>query len=1336
MLPGRYVPFVVKCVIFVMIFSMISPAMPAVFAEESGNGTTSVTNDTYGENASNTISQDTYGAPVVPVLHVPSQDPMAIFNTATSVTSVTYATYTINYSVLNPSTGKEYSTFNPSNQNADKPGRLIVGDDGTYTFSFRGLNAYLFSDVSAMQDGETSPATVTEETYTTADGDKKYTRISVKLVDLDQPITLNYTFGGITRAAKLVLDRSSMMIEQPVNETPPTIPPVTPTDPELVTPAQGTEQSISFQVLKDGSTDVSMMDSYMQKPAKLVTTADHKRYIQLGVNYSSQITELQTEVKGAFIPVGTIAKDQAANTRVIQFSADELSTSNSLIAAKVHVVMPMGAQVYDNWYTVTFAFDGANLAPTYANGSYQLSYNVLKATSDTASSMANYFTTPAVFRADNGKYDVSFTVKSSSVVTSLKTMVNGSLVEAETVSEDTSSNERTVRFRVGNLDDLLSAQVHVKATPTYEADYPIRFQFDSSSLKSITTSPEAPAITDGEYDVKFAVYKDGSNENSVMSTYLSQPARLIAKDGKYKVQMKLLSSASILSFQTLVRGSKQEAATVSTEGDTRTVEFTLDNPAARFDVYTHVSIPVIQYNNKYTVQVQLDLSDLPQQGNEPTPQPEPQPELMQPQAIDLTTGTYTTSLTAFKQNEDIASEMARYVNGTAKIKVENGLYNVSFTLKGSSMIPAFRVAPKGSMVDSTIVSEDAASGERVISFVTDTLESIVPAQVDVKVGTYASSYPVRLYLNPATIAVQSAGTDGLADGKYSASIMALKYGTSDVSEMDKYLGKPATVIKKSGKYTVQVKLNNSSWIKSFKVGGQEAQIVEQSDDTRVVQFAVSDLPKTIKINTHVIVPGLVLGGVSYDHTYDVDLKLGSIMPYEAAQLSATTAVLPLDFSTLSNGTYKLPFQIVMPGISAGTSTPLERFMATDQPVQLVVQDGTRHVIMKLNHGDTIKTLRVLENGTYTDAEILSSDEANNTKTIKFSVNDYTKNIPAQLVTAGGVSIASTIAAAALNEQVYDFEFKFDTAAVTADTATDEATTQGKNTIADGEYTTTYRIFKNGADTDSMLTPYVDRTAKLVAKQGKVQATITINNNEAVPVFMTDLEGKYTAPKLVSTSSDGTSRTVTFEVPDLNTKLSIFAHAQASSYAAQPIKLGGQIVFDTRSLHAADAGAANLSAQPEASTTQPVSDTTPATESATGSGSTAPASSVAQSAVKYSIGIKAYKDQSNELSVMNDYINGTATLSQENGQNYVQVTLNNGSWMPVLQVEQDGVLKDVERVASTGKTTVIRFKVDDLSDKINAYTHVVVPGLVIGGVPYDHWYTIQLQLDEASKKALN
>ncbi len=1209
-LKRRFAPYVIKCIVFVMLFGMISPALPSAFAEDTGSGNSSnVSADTYSNSSSGTVSNNTYAPAETPV-HVPSQDPLSLFNYST-VTTATYDTYadgeyTIGYKVVRVNdSSREVSAFRSGYGNADRPGRVIV-DHGKYTFSFRGVNATSFVDLTATQNNKTNPAVYTAETdsVTNSQGEKvetNFTRVSFDVYDLNSPITLNYKFNDMDSSGYLILDPSTLTPIIPV-----VIEPEPPVDPDIVQAAKGTIKEITYTALQDGTTQSSSMNNYMVKPAKLVVTADNKKYVQLTLKSSSVIAGFQTQVGADYTDAGIISKDSTNDTRTIQFAADALTVDSKVISAKVHVVTttPTG-QVYDKWHTV-------------------------------------------------------------------------------------------------------------------------QLQFDTSILNEVTSQ-----------DIQYNVYKDQTNEVSIMDGYLVKPAQLITDNGKKYIRLKVKSSNFILSFQTPINGVNTEATIVEsdTANNMRTIQFPVDNLSQKLTAYTHIYIPNLSYDHWYYVQFQFDNSSLPENpdtGSSLTPEP-----------IELKDGSYTIDFAAIKSDSDEASTMGNYLGQTANVTVKNGQYNVSLAVKNSNIIPSFKIKEDGAFIETNKVSEDTGTNQRIVSFSTKQLQTIMNAQVGVQMPSYSMTHDLRLQFNPNSVQSVSTTPDGMTDGKYSAPLTAYKYGTKEVSVMDRYLGKPATVIKKSGKYYVQITLKNSDWIKTFKVGGQEAEVIETSGDTRVVQFPVTELPRKMKVNTHIIVPGLALGGVPYDHTYDVDLQLGSLMPYETPKLSAATTIVPLDFTKLTAGNYKLPFSLVVPGITSGTSSPLDRFISADKPVQLTVENGNRYVTMTLNNGNSIKALRISNNNAYTDAEVVSSDEAKNTKTVKFSVSDYTKNVPAQLITTGGVSIASTSNS---SDTVYDFAFKFDTASVTADSAT-TATASGKgtNTITDGDYTATYRILKNGSDADSVLTPYLDRTAKLTAKDGKVYATITIANSEAVPVFMTDHEGKYTAPRVLSQSQDGKSRTVTFEVPNLDSKLSIFAHANMSSRSMNKEKLGGQLLFDRTTL---TSSSGKTDAQPA-----PTKEAAPANPSGTGaipaqevaagangsgSGSTGTTETPATPATakKYSIGVKVYKDKSDELSVMNDYVMPTATLVEENGVTYAELTLKNGSWMPVLQVEQDGALKDVEKRSSTGATTIVRFKVDKLSSKIKAYTHVIVPGLVIGGVPYDHWYTVHFQFDEASKKQLN
>ncbi|WP_244316249.1 NEAT domain-containing protein [Paenibacillus brasilensis] len=255
----------------------------------------------------------------------------------------------------------------------------------------------------------------------------------------------------------------------------------------------------------------------------------------------------------------------------------------------------------------------------------------------------------------------------------------------------------------------------------------------------------------------------------------------------------------------------------------------------------------------------------------------------------------------------------------------------------------------------------------------------------------------------------------------------------------------------------------------------------------------------------------------------------------------------------------------------------------------------------------------------------------------------------------------------------------------------------------------------------------------MARERRVQAHLTITDRQALKQFQTDFEGRYTTPTIIGSSTKGDTSTIAFEVPDLDKKLSVYAQVYLPEKYILNEKFGGQIQFDRASLKGEGVSAATTATGAEpapASTDKAAQITTPVAEQKpVAEQPVQPAATEKQYTINYNV----FKDKTGEASVMDGYLDKPATLIEKGDKRYIQVTLKNSSWMPVLQVEQNGTLKDVEVISTSGDTRVVQFEVGDLSRKISAYTHVIVPGLVLGGVPYDHWYTVQFQFDEASLK---
>ncbi len=119
---------------------------------------------------------------------------------------------------------------------------------------------------------------------------------------------------------------------------------------------------------------------------------------------------------------------------------------------------------------------------------------------------------------------------------------------------------------------------------------------------------------------------------------------------------------------------------------------------------------------------------------------------------------------------------------------------------------------------------------------------------------------------------------------------------------------------------------------------------------------------------------------------------------------------------------------------------------------------------------------------------------------------------------------------------------------------------------------------------------------------------------------------------------------------------------------------------------------------------------------------------------YSIHVNILKDQSSEVSRMQDYVEQTGTVTIKNGKMYVTMTLKSSSDITQFKVEQHGSMKDAKVISSNQKnnTRDVQFEVADLAKKIPAWVSVYIesPGFL-----YDHDYDIQLTFDQSSMKKI-
>ncbi len=114
---------------------------------------------------------------------------------------------------------------------------------------------------------------------------------------------------------------------------------------------------IDFKVLKEGTAETSMMQSYVV-PKALVKESGSSKTVQFTVKQSSAIKVLTIDGH----EVADVSKNEAADTRVVSVSLTDLSAK-----LKATVKLSIPAQNYNSEHTVQFVFDTASVKAADAN---------------------------------------------------------------------------------------------------------------------------------------------------------------------------------------------------------------------------------------------------------------------------------------------------------------------------------------------------------------------------------------------------------------------------------------------------------------------------------------------------------------------------------------------------------------------------------------------------------------------------------------------------------------------------------------------------------------------------------------------------------------------------------------------------------------------------------------------------------------------------------------------------------------------------------------------------------------------------------------------------------
>ncbi|WP_107838837.1 NEAT domain-containing protein [Metasolibacillus meyeri] len=245
-------------------------------------------------------------------------------------------------------------------------------------------------------------------------------------------------------------------------------------------------------------------------------------------------------------------------------------------------------QVKDGEYAITFdAYD-----PKTNKGGY--------------AAISNHLEKDAKLIVKDGKYSVQLTVteKGSPMIADLK--VAGA--EAELVSEE---GKKVYNFAINSISDLVEAEIHVVvAAANMDKWYQFGFAIDTANLELPEVTEETPNVeqpVEAGEELPLYIYKDKTNEISVMATYVKPTVTVTETENNFLVDLTFVQGQYLNKLT--IQGATIADEKVVEAGDNTTKIYTIEttNLDAVYTATVDVSVDAgpVKYDSVYPVQLQF-----------------------------------------------------------------------------------------------------------------------------------------------------------------------------------------------------------------------------------------------------------------------------------------------------------------------------------------------------------------------------------------------------------------------------------------------------------------------------------------------------------------------------------------------------------------------------------------------------------------------------------------------------------------------------------------------------------------------------------------------------------
>ncbi|MGG1600182.1 NEAT domain-containing protein [Paenibacillus naphthalenovorans] len=608
---------------------------------------------------------------------------------------------------------------------------------------------------------------------------------------------------------------------------------------------QDGEYNIGFTIYKKGTDEPSVMYDYVDRNSGKLKVQGGKKLVSFTLKQSAETLSFKTERDGILVETTTVSRDEAANTRVVQFEVDDLS-ARLAGWVKVYWVLPPPIGVYDHEYEVDLGF------------------------SDIAA-IVNKTQLNALIADAQSKHDAAVEGSAAGQYPAgAKSALQAAINQAKATAENPAATQQQVDQAVTALQTALSA-----------------------FTASVISHPGGGSLPDGVYT--FEIVGTSEDESDIpLSSYMENTGEIKVENGKNIVSFKLKNGAAITKLQMLKSdGSTQDilpkvalkqsgVVSVLSAGESTTeAQFELEDLSASY----RLILEVPQGEDKATRTFRIALGQInPVTSN---PGTNPGGGTIPSNIHGIEDGTYSINYKILKYNTEQKSVMQDYVITPGTLTVTNGQMYASITLKQSKEVTGFRVADGDSLVDTEVVNVDEAKNTRVVRFKVADLTAKLKAWVKIEWPEfkYFHDYDIHITFDKSSlIPIDANGakttvkpfTEELEPGEYAIDFVINRRGTDQASVANDYVKHPAKLTVKDGKSYVALILNQSKEVPGFKVevDGKlvNAEVIASSkeDNSRTVQFDVVDAETKIYAQIRMAVPDKYVGDYDVEILFDKD----------------------------------------------------------------------------------------------------------------------------------------------------------------------------------------------------------------------------------------------------------------------------------------------------------------------------------------------------------------------------------------------------------------------------------------------------------------------------------